>query len=195
MAKKNEVTREMTRMFLRGVAKVVEPFWISYIMPSYYRKYPMKFDVVDSTYNCITYLSLGTVEFFGSLGGMASYLSDKEKNGNAIFLALPLALHLTTNAMSGLYELYLKARKNVLYPVSPANPTPSSAFPITSPSHLPHPSAPSPPAPAHSASPSAEEKSLEEKVEDRSVRNIPNPWDIDIPKIEDKKIVRREYGR
>ncbi len=187
MAKKNEVTREMTRMFLRGVARVVEPFWTSYIIPSYYRKYPMKFDIGDSFYNCFTYSSLGIVEFIGSLGGMIAYLSDKENNGKAIFLALPLALHLTTNAMSGLYELYLKARKNIAAPI-PSLPLVPPSVPTSIPPYHTTIPVPSPP------STSADEKSLEKKVEDRRRFDIPNPWDIDIPKIEDKK-VGRNYGR
>jgi len=89
------------------------------------------------------------------------------------------ATMLSTNILSVLYEWYGYEKNKVSTPASlsppPASP-PSNVSPIAS-----------------SGLESKVEKKEEKDRNERKIpRDIPNPWDIDIPKIEDQKM-RRNY--
>ncbi len=82
--------------------------------------------------------------------------------------AVPFLVRVGTNIASGIYEWY-RYEKNKKYGHSPSGsrtPAPSSG--------------------------STSSGKLEEKVEkgEIKIKDIPNPWDIDIPKIEDQKMRR-----
>ncbi len=97
---------------------------------------------------------------------------------NPLYLIIP-AIHAVPNALSGIYELYISEREK------------RAGLPKSASTH----GTTTSPSPASASSSASSSSGLEEKVEKEEEkpprRDISNPWDIDIPKIEDKKIQRR----
>ncbi len=160
-----EALKEGPRV-IRGIGEfIVYPFFL----PTYLRRN----DEGETLTNNIEFGHLGYGISTMILGNAFSLIAGFGYDSR--FLLYPATM-LATNTGSLLYEWYQGVKKDITpAPLS----TPSISPPISTSSN--------PPLISTSSD-------LEKKVETKVPRDIPNPWDIDIPKIEDKK-VGRNYGR
>ncbi len=163
MGERSEAIKEVGKEALKSLGKVIG---YVYIAPTIYREH---YDAPEYAHPFMS-MTLSSI-YSGLIHCFGAFLSDGLGKENLAKLTLINGgLSITTNVASGIYEylrgLYIEKKKIIARKPSSSTSTP--------------------PTPTHSPSleEKVEEKSLEEKVEDRSVRNIPNPWDIDIPKIE-----------
>ncbi len=150
------VCKEMGRKTLKGTSVAFSCF---YFAPTFYRKS-----------EDIAMASAGAaVGVFAHCVAGACYAAFTEREFYPLsFPLVPLA----TNAVSGLYEWARYEHEKVKSKKAPVSPLSSPAVP--SPGST----------PSGAASSKLEEKVEQEKSKPLVPRDIPNPWDIDIPKIE-----------
>ncbi len=162
MGNKSKAIKEVGKEALKSLGKVIG---YVYIAPTIYREHydapeyahPFMPTTLSSVYS-------GLIHCFGA------FLSDGlGKENLAKLILINGGLSITTNVASGIYEylrgLYIEQKKIIA-----RKPSSSASTPLT---------------PTHSLS-------LEEKVEKEEdnkkitkIQDIPNPWDIDIPKIDE----------
>ncbi len=160
-----DVVKEMGRNSIKSVSHGIKAtarfVGSTYMLPSTFRRHPDPDDFFNVTIP-ISFL-------FGTFEGVLAF-SGESTSGKYLYAA-PLLVRIGTNIASGIYEWY-RYEKNKKYGHSPSGSAISGSSPFGS------------------SSPSKLEEKVEKEEKKVHLKDVPNPWDIDIPKIEDQKVRR-----